>query len=153
MAFVAAAEILIHVLLIWTKHTGLFSCRHGQFVFFLFSPIFSKEVFLPFNGLQNLKYISLVVVYFGLSQLNFVLNSSYLQQTTCKWAKGKLTPSVIIMCVPVRVNTLRLIQMAAISQTTFSSAFSWMKIYNFRLGFHWCLFPRVQLTIFQHWFR
>ena len=44
-------------------------------------------------------------------------------------------------------------KMDAISQTTFSSAFSWMKIFEFWLKFHWSLFPRVQLTIFQHWFR
>ena len=31
--------------------------------------------------------------------------------------------------------------------------FSWMKIYKFRLWFHWCLLPMVQFTIFQHWFR
>ena len=40
----------------------------------------------------------------------------------------------------------------AISQTTFWSAFSWMKMFEFRLKFHWSLFLRVQLTIFQHWF-
>ena len=40
-----------------------------------------------------------------------------------------------------------------IFQTTFSNAFSWMKIYEFRLRFHWSLFLRVQLTIFQHWSR
>ena len=28
-----------------------------------------------------------------------------------------------------------------------------MKMFEFRLKFHWSLFPRVQLTIFQHWFR
>ena len=28
-----------------------------------------------------------------------------------------------------------------------------MKIYEFRLTFHWSLFLGVQLTIFQHWFR
>ena len=39
----------------------------------------------------------------------------------------------------------------AILQTTFSNAFSWMKMYWFRLKFHWSLFPSVQLTIFQHW--
>ena len=44
-------------------------------------------------------------------------------------------------------------KMDAISQTPFSSAFSWMKIFEFRLKFHWSLFLRVQLTIFQHWFR
>ena len=40
-----------------------------------------------------------------------------------------------------------------ISQTTSSSAFSWMKMFEFRLKFQWSLFQRVQLTIFQHWFR
>ena len=44
-------------------------------------------------------------------------------------------------------------KMDAISQTTFSSAFSWMKIFEIRLKFHRSLFPRIQLTIFQHWFR
>ena len=44
-------------------------------------------------------------------------------------------------------------QMAAISQTTLSIAFSWMKMLEFRLNFHWSLFLRVPLTIFQHWFR
>ena len=44
-------------------------------------------------------------------------------------------------------------EMDANSQTTFSSAFSWMKIFEFRLKFHWSLFLMVQLTIFQHWFR
>ena len=44
-------------------------------------------------------------------------------------------------------------KMAAISQTTLSIAFSWMKMLEFRLNFHWRLFLRVQLTILQHWFR
>ena len=44
-------------------------------------------------------------------------------------------------------------QMAAISQATLSIVFSWMKMLEFRLNFHWNLFLRVQLTIFQHWFR
>ena len=44
-------------------------------------------------------------------------------------------------------------KMAVVFQTTFSNAFCWMKMYEFRLTFHWILFPRVQLTIFQHWFR
>ena len=44
-------------------------------------------------------------------------------------------------------------KMDAISQTTFSNAFSWMKMLEYRLKFHWSLFLRVQLTISQHWFR
>ena len=41
----------------------------------------------------------------------------------------------------------------AISQTTFSNAFSWMKMHEFRLRFHWSLILRFELTIYQHWFR
>ena len=44
-------------------------------------------------------------------------------------------------------------KMAAIFQATLLNEFSWMKMYKFRLRFHWSLFPMVQLTIFQHWFR
>ena len=33
------------------------------------------------------------------------------------------------------------------------SAFSWMKMYEFRLRFHWSLFLSFKLTISQHWFR
>ena len=44
-------------------------------------------------------------------------------------------------------------KMDAISQTTFSNAFSWMKMFEYRLRFHWSLFLRVQLTISKHWFR
>ena len=44
-------------------------------------------------------------------------------------------------------------KMNAISQPTFSNAFSLMKMFEFWLKFHWSLFLRVQLTIFQHWFR
>ena len=43
--------------------------------------------------------------------------------------------------------------MEAIFQTAFSNAFSWTKIHKCRLRFHWSLIPRVQLPIFQHWFR
>ena len=34
-------------------------------------------------------------------------------------------------------------KMAAVSQTTLSDAFSWMKMLEFRLRFHWSLFLRV----------
>ena len=41
-------------------------------------------------------------------------------------------------------------KMAAISQTIFSNAFSWVELFDFPLKFHWSLFPRFQLTISQH---
>ena len=43
--------------------------------------------------------------------------------------------------------------MATIFQTTFSNAFSGMKMHEFRLRFHRGLFLRFKLTTFQHWFR
>ena len=42
-------------------------------------------------------------------------------------------------------------KMAAIEQTTFSNALSWMKMYELWLRFHWILFLRAQLTISFHW--
>ena len=44
-------------------------------------------------------------------------------------------------------------KMTNISRMTFSNAFCWMKMYEFWLRFHCSLFIRVQLTIFQNWFR
>ena len=44
-------------------------------------------------------------------------------------------------------------KMADISQTTFFNVFSWKKMYEFRLKFHWSLFLRVKLKITQYWLR
>ena len=44
-------------------------------------------------------------------------------------------------------------EMNNISRTTFWNVFSSMKMFEFSFKFRWSLFPRVQLTIFQHWFR
>ena len=44
-------------------------------------------------------------------------------------------------------------KMAEILQTTFSNALPWIKIYVLWLIFHWSLFLRFQLIIFQNWFR
>ena len=48
----------------------------------------------------------------------------------------------------MKVNTLRSREKnAAISQTTFSKAFSWMKVHEFGLRFHWSLLIGIELTI------
>ena len=44
-------------------------------------------------------------------------------------------------------------KLATVFQTTFSNTLSWMKMYEFRLRFHWSLFVKVQPTIFHRWFR
>ena len=57
------------------------------------------------------------------------------------------------LCVSGTVTHWGRDKMDAISQTTFSSAFSCFKMFEFRLKFHWSLFLRFQWTVFQHWFR
>ena len=44
-------------------------------------------------------------------------------------------------------------KMAAVFLTTFWNAFSWIKIHEFYLRFHWNVFGKFELTIFHHWFR
>ena len=58
-----------------------------------------------------------------------------------------------IVCLKAYLTHWGRDQIDAISQTTFSNAFLGMKMNEFRLGFHWSLFLRFELTIFQHWFR
>ena len=48
---------------------------------------------------------------------------------------------------------LPLDKMAAISQTVFSYAFSWIERLVFWFKFQWSLFLRVPLTITQYWYR
>ena len=54
---------------------------------------------------------------------------------------------------PLLLIHIRLDKMAAISQTIFCAAFSWMKSFVFWLNVHWSLFLNVQSTITQHWLR
>ena len=63
--------------------------------------------------------------------------------------------SVISMSISAKISLTHWgrDKLAAIAQTTFSNAFSWMKMYKFWLIFDWSLFPGIQITIFHHWFR
>ena len=76
--------------------------------------------------------------------------------------KKKHVPWVSVCCIFIlQSKTVIMIplthwgrdKMVAVTQTTRSNAFSWMKMLEFRLRFHWSLFLWVQLTIFQRWFR
>ena len=62
----------------------------------------------------------------------------------CRWH-----PSTQSSGANVRLTHWCRDKMAAIFQTTFSIAFSWMKMYEFWLRFHCSLFPRVKLAIFH----
>ena len=61
--------------------------------------------------------------------------------------------SALVFVMDSILTHLSLDKMAAISQTIFPAAFSWMKSFVFWLKFHWNLLLRVQLTITKHWFR
>ena len=59
-----------------------------------------------------------------------------------------------VRCVLYDVfNTLRPVRNRGHFTDDILDAFSWMKMNEFRLKFHWSLFLRVQLIIFHHWFR
>ena len=75
----------------------------------------------------------------------FSFKKMYLKMSSGNWQPS--CPGLNVLTYWGRDN------MAAISQTTLSNTFSWMKMLQFRLKFHWNLFLRVQLIIFQHWFR
>ena len=68
------------------------------------------------------------------------LQSSLVRDIRVDWKRGDKWIMIIIA-------------FAAGSGTTSPNTFPWMKMYEFQLKFHWSLFPRVQLTISQHWFR
>ena len=74
-------------------------------------------------------------------------------------AKSKMRSEITLLrSLPYRLGANELThwgrdEMNNISQMTFSNVFFSMKMFEFRLKLHWSLLPRVQLTIFQHWFR
>ena len=69
-----------------------------------------------------------------------------------EWWINTLGP-IYKMCSHDPINTLRPRQNERHFADDISSAFSWMKMFEFRLKFHLSLFLRVQLTIIHHWFR
>ena len=54
---------------------------------------------------------------------------------------------------PRQVSSNPLTHWGWVKWPPFSNTFSWTKMYEFQIRFHWSLFLRVKLTIFQHWFR
>ena len=76
-----------------------------------------------------------------------------------KYTHGFVVYNFVVPCFLVLVNLLDTLthlpwtKWPPIWQTTFSVAISWMKMIEFWLKFHWNMFPGVELTISQHWFR
>ena len=85
----------------------------------------------------------------------FFIPFNWVGKMTSHWAQylDFMVPRYLVGFFPTHLTHWALDKMTAIFQTTHSNTFSWMKMYKFRLQFHWCLFPGVQLTSFHHWFR
>ena len=84
------------------------------------------------------------------------LRCSHLEQETSEISSTSDDPVYTHLYASTDLNGLtrwRRDRMTANSQMTFSNAFFWMKLHEFQSRIHWSLFPRVQLIIFQHWFR
>ena len=110
---------------------------------------------ISLNGFKN-DILKLLPHLLGVSTLQVALRQAYCGMSLWNGSQSHLT--VACQLTAQIQETRRLThwgwdEMNNISQTTFSNVFSSMKIFEFRLKFHWSLFPRVQLTIFQHWFR
>ena len=126
------------------------SCQHGTSI------------------LSILQTVSNTLPHFGHTLLKY----EWHQLQTCIWQKVlsrkctqeillaeiKITGNFALVAVTACTGTLSLTnwcrhKMAAIFKMTFSNAFSWMKMDEFRLKLHWSLFLWVQLIISQHWLR
>ena len=68
------------------------------------------------------------------------------------WLTGRVTTGDVTSVITRSYGWLQLThwgrdEMNNISQTTFSNLFSSMKMFEFRLKFHWSLFPRVHFFV------
>ena len=102
--------------------------------------------------LSNFKLACLIYLYsFVCSAYSFICRRLFV---LCTWVYFlSFVVHAITQLIGMALTHWGRDKMAAISQTTLSNAFSWMKMLEFRYKFHWGLFLRAQLTILQHWFR
>ena len=126
-----------HQAIIWTDAgmllIGPLGKKFSESLIELYVFPFKKMHFKMSSGKWLPFCLGLNVLYIPLYHVNVIISPCpYPIHALTHWGRGK---------------------MAAIFQTTFSTSFSWLKMYEFWLRFHWKLFPRVQLTIFHHWFR
>ena len=120
---------------------------------------FGIEMHFSFNKMQikmsstNLDWVThLCLNTLGHHWFRYWLIACLVQQTISRIYAGSLLIAPIWPC-PQCVNTLRPRQKGCHFADDTSKRISLkMKMLEFRLKFHWILFLRVQLTIFQHWF-
>ena len=92
-------------------------------------------------------------VYMGNNRL--ILQSPHSSRLLCRYRECYGNAEIKMYrnsCEQADKTSHRVHSLCDILQTTFSNSFSSMKMYEFRLNFHWSLFLAVKLTIFQHCF-
>ena len=109
------------------------------------SPTLAKIAFILHSALVIRDWIKYFTLSFLKLRIDDKIYDTYISEMSAR-APGAMGIGMVIRSSP-EVNTSRLRQ----NGRHFPNAFSWMKMCKLR--FHWSLFPRVQLTIFQHWFR
>ena len=126
------------------KHVLLINCSFIQICFNKYDRILTLE-----NMINCKPTFIHIYIYCYIYWCRFINICQQMYSTTC----GQKMPTYKNIPTSRGLTYCGRDKMGTILQTTFSNAFSWMKIYEIRLRFHWSSFPRVQLTISQHWFR
>ena len=137
----------------WSKgrHGYVISYKHRKQWILLIHALFSDKTFLQKLPQADKHGVQIACQRIWCSDLNISkLHTMFVCKLMWSW---KVHFLVDMPMYTVLLTHWGRDKMAAIFQTTFSNPFSWMKMYEFRLRFHWSLFLRVQLTIFHHWFR
>ena len=102
------------------------------------------------NGRAGYKLDNLAKGTLALHLILETLNWYHKQDIPLRYNFTKDMIHIYMVCVLTHLGRDKI---DTIFQTTFSNAISWMKMFEFRLKLHWTMFLKVQLTIFQHWFR
>ena len=124
--------------------------------------------FIPNGQIDNIPSLVQVMAWRRLgdkplSETMMVKLSTHICVTRPQWVKGSISLTYLLCVLHIcniafqryfrRLTHWGRDKLAAASQTTFSNAFSWVKMYEFWLKFHWSLFLGDQSIIFHHWFR
>ena len=104
---------------------------------------------IPFIILATLQTHTITII----CNSHFITNHKYLSHQPTLWHRFDVHKGISASHGYWPLTHWGRDKMAAFSQTTLSNAFSCLKIFEFRLKIYWSLFLRVELTIFQHWFR
>ena len=102
----------------------------------------SMKLFLILITEMHMEFIYIYIINFSQWPMGWMISGSFYDKCTSRYFRDEYTDFRIL-------THWGRDEMNNISQTTFSYAISSMKVFEFRLQFHWTLFPRVQLTIFQ----